>query len=297
MAKFSSAEKQATKQSASIMRQLQGRHIQSVGTVRNYEQSLTKVAAYLKENNLGTLRDLTPEGATNYLAVRGEEISQKSLDMERQAIQSMMQHVTNQLTPGTNLTRVQSELTQALSSRFYEPAQASVIADAQNEANSLATEVALAAGLRAHELYTLRLATERAPDDRPTHAAKFAGRNGVIYTVQGKGGLVREVMIPQHLHQRLELARLNEAMRVQDRAVFYLTHYAIGGGQRWSNSFSAASNRTLGWSRGAHGLRHTYAQQRMKELQKLGHSREEALYLTSLCMGHFRTSITEIYLR
>jgi hypothetical protein len=39
------------------------------------------------------------------------------------------------------------------------------------------------------------------------------------------------------------------------------------GGRNWSNSFSKTSNRAFNWSRGAHGLRHTYAQERMKEIR------------------------------
>jgi integrase len=293
MAKFSSPAKQA----ASVMKQLQGTHIKSVGTVRNYEQALTRVATFLKENNQGTLRQLDTQRAAEYLEIRGQEVNQKSLDMERQAIQSMMQDVTNQLMPGTNLTRTQSELTQALNSRFYEPVQAAVVADAQTEVNALATQIALTAGLRAHELHTLRQATERPADPRPTHEGKFAGRDGVRYTVHGKGGLTREVLIPHSLAQKLESLRHNTAMKITDRSIHYHTHYAIGGGQRWSNSFSAASNRTLGWSRGAHGLRHTYAQQRMQELQKLGYIRDEALLIVSQELGHFRPDICEIYLK
>lgn len=293
MPKFSTPEKQA----ASVMKGLQGKHIQSVGTVRNYENALKQVANHLVENKQGSLRSLTPETAVQYLEQRGQEVSQKTLDMERQAIQTMMRHSTNSLAPGTNLTRVQSELTQALNSRFYESKQAAAVANAQTQANQLATQISLAAGLRAHELLTLRPANERAMDNRPAHEGKFSGRSGALYTVQGKGGLVREVMIPKHLAERLESCRLKEPTTITDRGVNYTSHYQIAGGQRWSNSFSAASSRVLGWSRGAHGLRHTYAQQRMSELQKLGYQRSEALLICSQEMGHFRESITEVYLR
>ncbi|MDN4711067.1 site-specific integrase, partial [Vibrio parahaemolyticus] len=66
---------------------------------------------------------------------------------------------------------------------------------------------------------------------------------------------------------------------------------------KWSNSFSAASKRVLGWSEGAHGLRHSYAQERMHELQKAGFNRDLALETVSQEMGHFRPEITEVYLR
>ena len=61
-------------------------------------------------------------------------------------------------------------------------------------------------------------------------------------------------------------------------------------------SVSAASERALGWSTGAHGLRHSYAQERMAELQA-SLSRDAALTTVSQEMGHFRPEITETYLR
>jgi integrase len=48
---------------------------------------------------------------------------------------------------------------------------------------------------------------------------------------------------------------------------------------------------------GAHGLRWTFAQNRMQELQSHGISRDEALAVVSSEMGHNRPEITEIYLR
>ena len=284
MAKFASA----ARQSAGVIKTLQGGILRSVGTVRNYEQGLTRVAEWMKANriNHGDLRTLSPAQAITYLEQRGELVGQKTLDMERQTLPA-----------GEHLPVVKSEQAQILSSRAYSPDQVALIAAAQQPPNALATAIALAAGLRAHELLTLSPRHERTPDARPAADSKFAGREGVIYTVQGKGGLVREVLIPSHLADRLEHVRLAEPVRITDRGVFYQSQYAIGGGQRWSNAFSAGSVRTLGWSRGAHGVRHSYAQQRMQELQKLGLVRDMALRTVSQEMGHFRPEITETYLR
>ncbi len=142
--------------------------------------------------NHGDLRTLTPAQAITYLEQRGEQVGQKTLDMERQAIQAMMIHVTQTLPAGEHLPVVKSEQAQILSSRAYSPDQVALIAAAQQPANALATAIALAAGLRAHELLTLAPRQEQAADPRPAADSKFAGREGVIYTVQGKGGLVRK---------------------------------------------------------------------------------------------------------
>lgn len=287
-------------QAASVMKSVQGTEIRSVGTVRNYEQALTRVAEWTQQQRLdGGLRGMTPELAVLYLEERGQAVGQKTLDMERQAMQCMLQHVTQQLPPGEPLPVIKSEHQQALESRAYTAAQVDRIVDAQTPKNSLATEIAYAAGLRAHELLTLQPAGERGADQRPALDTKFAGREGerYTYTVEGKGGLVREVCIPRDLAERLEARRLDTPNRVTDRGIHYQSHYDIGGGQSWSNSVSAAADRTLGWSTGAHGLRHSYAQERMTELQNRGLTREQALETVSQELGHFRPEITEVYLR
>lgn len=286
----------AEKQAANVMKQMQGKNLSSVGTVRNYEQRLVIVAKTVNAEFKCGLRDLTVEQAHQYLTDRAAEVGQKTLDMERQAIQSMMQNVTGKLDQGEKLTVIKSESQQNLTSRSYTPEQAKIIAEAQNERNGLATEIAHAAGLRAHEIPTLQRINERSSDERPALTEKFTGREGERYTVEGKGGLVREVQIPKDLAERLEERRFDQPQQITDRGVHYTTHYDIAGGKNWSNSFSAASNRALNWSTGAHGLRHSYAQERMGELQRTMQY-DKALEVVSQEMGHFRPEITEVYLR
>ncbi|MCP6705741.1 site-specific integrase, partial [Klebsiella pneumoniae] len=77
----------AARQATGVIKTLQGDILRSVGTVRNYEQGLTRVAEWMKDNRLnhGNLRTLTPTQAITYLEQRGEQVGQKTLDMERQA--------------------------------------------------------------------------------------------------------------------------------------------------------------------------------------------------------------------
>ena len=207
MAKFAKAEKQA----ASVIKAVQGKVLASVGTARNYEQALKKVAEFARSQQIeGGLRGLTPEKAINYLVQRGQEVGQSTLNMERQAIQYMMQHVTQQLQPNETLQVIKSENAQILQARAYTPEQVNLIAEHQTSKHALATQIAHAAGLRAHELLTLRPLTERTPDQRPALNSKWQGRSGSFYTVEGKGGLIRTVLIPHHLSERLESLRLSE---------------------------------------------------------------------------------------
>lgn len=282
------------------MKRLQGRDgiLKSVGTVRNYQAALTRVAEWIRAERLPVgLQSLTSQQARQYLDMRSQSVGQSALNLERQAIQAMFQHLTHELAVGHTLPVVKSELDQATRSRAYKREQVALVALVQQQRNALATEIAYAAGLRAHELLTLRRADERIADPRPARTEKFQGRTGLFYTVQGKGGLVRQVVIPLALAERLERLSLDKPRRVTDRGVHYQQYYDLAGGHRWSTSYSAASTRALGWSAGAHGLRHSYAQQRMAELQLAGLERVIALETVSQELGHFRPDITEVYLR
>ncbi len=296
MPSFRSAKKQAehavkAKLGISAARHLQKNDlkIHSLGTARNYQQALTRLTKWLQENKLGDLKTLNSKTACAYLELRGQSVKQKMVDQERQAVQLHL---------GIKLSVIKSELVEAIKSRAYSIEQIHLIANAQTHKNRLATEIAHAAGLRAHELLTLRPKSERAASThRQWSTQRFSGRSGEIYTVIGKGGLIREVLIPSFLAKQLEHYRLNTPIKVKDRGIYYQSYYQIGGGKEWSNSFSAASKRVLGWSHGAHGLRHTFAQARMEELQQQGFLYQTALEMVSQQLGHFRPDITEVYLR
>ena len=84
---------------------------------------------------------------------------------------------------------------------------------------------------------------------------------------------------------RLEARQHDETVWVTDRGIRYILRYDIAGGVAWSVSFSGASKRVLGWSRGAHGVRHAYVQKCMQELQRLL-IRTDALETVSQELGH-----------
>ena len=263
--------------------------IHSLGTARGYEQALKGFADYLRQHRLGDLRSATEQEARHYLAERSEMVGQKTLDLDRQAIQI---HLSQRL------EIVSSSKESTLATRSYTPAQVERITHAQSEANSLATRLAYHAGLRAHELLTLRPAGERtASAHRHWSAERFTGREGERYTVVGKGGLAREVVLSRELVTVLEARRLEEPRLVNDRGVHYSQHYDIGGGRGWSQSFSSASKRELGFSNGGHGLRHSYAQERMNELQQSGMRYDQAKATVAQEVGHFDKDTTEAYLR
>ena len=121
----------AEKQASNVLKQIQGSEIKSVGTTRNYEERLTNVAKAANAQFQCGLRELTVQQAHQYLNDRATEVGQKTLDMERQAIQSMMQHVTGKLDKTETLDVIKSEQQQILTSRSYTPEQAQMVANSQ----------------------------------------------------------------------------------------------------------------------------------------------------------------------
>ena len=267
----------------------------SVRTVANYRDCLLQIARHIAAQGL-ELRDLTPETAAEYLESRAADLGQKALDLHRLALQAMLIHVSRRLPEGERLTVVRSLKPHRTVGRAYRPEQIRMVAASQNARNGLSTLIAHAAGLRAHELFTIARPEEQPPDRRPARPEKFAGRPGQDYTVVGKGGLVRVVRLPDDLAGRLEERRRGEPVRVTDRGIHYTSRYDVAAGTAWGASFTGASKRALGWTAGAHGARHAYAQERMSELQRIL-VRADALEAVSQELGHFRPGITETYLR
>jgi integrase len=268
--------------------------IHSCGTARAYAQALKLAAEWDRANGGRGLAILDGPRALAYLTERAELVCQKTLDLDRQAL-AMLPAVGE-------LPRVRSAIRSSghgARGRAYTPEQVRLIAAAQGPRTALATEIAAAAGLRAHELFTLRPSAEQPPSGHRTWSPeRFMGLEPLAhYTVVGKGGLIREVALPSAAAERLEASRLAAPREVEDRGIRYQQHYDVAGGNTWSSSFSQAAKRALGWSTGAHSLRHSYAQQRMDCLQGRGLTYTASLEIVSQEMGHFRGDITEVYLR
>ena len=173
--RFRSKPSDPKKQAAGVVKRLQASRIQSVGTARNYQGRLVQIAARIDV----ALTALAPERAVAYLKGRAVEAGQKTLDMERQAIQAMMVNVTGQLPPGATLPVVKSAEPHRPKPRAYSPAQVRAVAARQDPRNALATEIVHASGIRAHELLTLGR-----PTNSPRTTAATAPRRGLRDTAR-----------------------------------------------------------------------------------------------------------------
>ena len=265
--------------------------IHSDRTFDHYCASVTMAGDWLRdEYGLRHLSEITPAMGQEFLDMRAAVVGQRQLDNDRIALEFV--------TGKGSLERVMLPTDDHKPGRSYTPDQVAFIAASQSERNDLATKIAHSAGLRAHELLTLhRLEGGSSANHRQWREDRFTGREGVRYLVDGKGGLCREVLIPTALADRLEACRNEQPVTVGDRGVRYESHYDIGGGNAWSRSFTDASRRALGWTSGGHGVRHSYAQERMAELQKKGYPYLDARTIVSQELGHFRGDVVEVYLR
>lgn len=296
MARFSPPEKQAKRIGRSLHK---SGAVQSLRTANGYAGALGLYGQWLDERGI-QLQSSTRDDAVTYLDYRSEQVGQAALNLDRQAINAFRKDTLGQ---ADAIAMMRSEATTALKSRAYTPEQIQLVLEHQSEANRFATQLAAAAGLRAHELLTLRPVAERGPSKREWDSWMHLRMSGNRYTVVGKGGLVRTVRIPYALVDVLEKRRLDTPRTVLDRKIRYEQHYNLPGGNNLSKSFSAASKRALGWSNGIHGLRHSYAQQRLQQLcrefQKIPglNGRDRALQIVSHEMGHLRPEITLVYLR
>lgn len=263
-----------------------------------YEYALKNMFIWCRQNfEITRINQITADMAYQYLYERAEYVQQSTLDIDRLAFTVLRNHSKSKLN-NIKIEYVKSNLKTNLTCRLYTRSQIDLIKSHQGIKHALATEISYVAGLRAHELMTLRKIEEQPIDNRKWSKNKYLGREHWIqYSVIGKGGLIREVRLPPHLAEELEKFRRPDLVRVTDRKIYYQSAYDIGYGNNWSSSFSAASKRSLGWSRGAHGARHSFAQKRMSELQNKGLSFEESLKAVSSELGHIRPEITKVYLR
>jgi integrase len=255
--------------------------ITGIGTERVTEQAERRFLEWRGENGLTLDGPFLQSEVIEFLEDFGELHSQASLDTTRLALGRLL---SLKLAPVASLIET---VQQGRATRWDE---IHAIIARQRWRNGLSTLAAHDAGLRAVELHTLRRADEQAPSEHRTWpATMFLGRHdAVVMIVTGKGGLRRQVSLARPLAEELEKRRRAAPVVIVDRNVRYESYYDIGGGQAFSQSYTDASLSALGASCGAHGLRHAFAQRRVRELMALGYELMAAIQLVSHELGHFR---------
>ena len=263
----------------------------SVGSERSHKSALRVFARWLRDAKGKRLRRASTEDAAAFLQWRAETVGQSAVSLGRQAINL-------HLFPSEPLQFVVSQRPCALENRAYSASAMAMLKSSADPDLLLSMELADNAGLRAIELVTIGRPSDQVPSDRPWSQKRFLGRSAFeIFVVRGKGKLFREVAIDAHLAQRLERRRRLGSALVRDRNADLDSFYDLLNGQAFSDAFSNLSSRVLGFSKGAHGLRHGFAQRRRDELLCMGLSLLECVEVLSQELGHFDTKNTLSYLR
>ena len=269
--------------------------IHSTTTLRKHVIDIAKAAEAM---GVKRLKHITPDMAQHYLNQRKElNIAQGTLNNERNYLERVVFYKdrTKKLSNPIATQRQKKALKDT--NRAYTKEQIVLIKKHQFPHNRFATELAYISGLRAQELLTIQRINEATVSPhRIWRDDRFVGLSGVKYIVCGKNGLYREVIFTKEMAEKLEQHRLGEPRTVYDNGAKIQQFYNIAGGHNFSESFSNASKRVLGWSLGAHGLRFSYAQHRIDN----GITDMTYLDIKSIIsqeLGHFRPDITERYLK
>ena len=273
--------------------------VKSVGTARSYRQTF-KLASRFCAQHKTPLGKISKDLANQFLQHRAPQIQNTQLQNERKALEHHLQNIYSN--KNINLDKISSTREPPkLVPRAYSHDQVKLIIKHSSDRQALSTAIAYQAGLRASELLTISRAIDRPVTHRTNEwsSERFTGgrEQWNTYTVIGKGGLPREVKLSDELAQRLEQHRHAEPLLRTDRTIHCNQLYNINGGQTFSQQFGYASRQSLGFSNGAHGLRHAFAQQRLAELMAAGKTAEQAKPILSQELGHWSEKIIERYLR
>ncbi|WP_045407425.1 integrase [Vibrio jasicida] len=265
---------------------------------RTYVEQIRIISKAANDLNVKRLKSITPKMAQDYLNnCRNKGLSQKYLSNIKVALERLVfiQEPNKKLQRVEAIPKYETPLTDK--DRAYTNDQINAVMEHLSPMAQLSTLLALNGGLRVEEILTLQRVNEaEASKARQWDNRRFTGRTlGERYIVTGKNGLRREVMIDSELAKTIESLRLETPKVIYDRGLSFEVRYDLLGGQKFSAAFSKASYQALGWSYGAHGLRFSYAQQRIDcELQDMPYS--DAKLIVSQELGHFREEITERYI-
>ncbi|NOT15473.1 MAG: site-specific integrase [Methylotenera sp.] len=271
-------------------RQFDDKSIKSVGTLRAYIACLKIFFDWCDTNGVSSSTRSSKQFLVAFLEEKAEIYQQKTLCQHRMALNAAFHK---------QLAFIPSKLDTVLHARNYQLSELLQLIQHIQVRNAISILICYFAGLRAHELATLqRLNENTRSSTRSWNGNLFAFEtNHTIYIVTGKGGLKRHVAIPNELVSIIELRRFPTPKTVRDREIYYQQNYDIGFGKSLSQCFTRSSLKHLGWSTGLHGLRHSYAKNRIKKLLSHGYELEAARLIVSQELGHFRSSVVNCYLR
>ncbi len=265
--------------------------VSSVLTEVAHVSALAVYAKWLLKLNGRHLKNSKLQDAKAYLSEIASTKKQSTVSLARQAI-NMHIH------PTTPLVFVTSQVPTIPKNRAYSRKQIDLLCACADPLLRFSILLAADAGLREMELMSIAPKCALSSSARNWSNDRFRGRHGDQgYVVHGKGGLLREVYVSHGLAIELDSHLRPEMLRVRHRGAHLNSYFDLMGGHEFAIKFGRLSKKILGFSNGAHGLRHSFAQNRRDQLICCGFSIEEAIQILSQELGHFSTKNTLAYLR
>jgi len=258
--------------------------VYSYNTKEQYINTATELLKYARDEfGIKDAARLTNEAVNSFLQTKiAQGVARATFDKYSSAIEKFVVGL-NKFQEQHNLPTVsidisesrqiaQEMLEKTIQSRAYSDPQ-SLIANIKDNTFKIIAEAQLAGGFRLSELNHMSL-------------QNFLD-NSVFLVISGKGGLDRQVELPQDIYKSLlELAK--QPNTSNGKFAFDMNEYR--------NELKAAAQASNQSYSGSHGLRWNFAQSKYLELSaKYGEVR--ALQLVSNLLGHSRSDITKHYLK
>lgn len=262
--------------------------IRSRQTCVDYEDCVANFLSFRAEGRVPAEGPFLRSEADEFLFLNSLVWRQKTVDQHRQALNKVL---------CVDLPRYKAGVPTLIRGRAYTDEEINLITAQLGERHGLAVRLLTATGMRALEPLSLTDLDKLPPSpDRPWRDDLFAGvENYILCCTQGKGGLVRQIAVPEAIYGEISSLRFAQPTVVRDRKKSYAPTFDLAAGQALSQAFTRASNKAVGFSLGIHGLRHSYIQRRLHELQELGITYPESLEICAQEAGHFRADITLHY--
>ena len=262
--------------------------IRSRQTSNGYEDCISNFLSFRSEGRVPDDGPYLRTEVEEYLFLNSLVWRQKTLDQHRQALCKIL---------CLDLPRYQAGVPTHICSRAYTSTEINLIVAQMGARHALSVRLISETGMRAFELLTLSDINKSPPSpERPWRDDMFAGLTDfALCSAQGKGGLTRRIAVPRAIYEEINQLRFAQPTIVQDRKKSYTPTFNLAAGQALSAAFTRSSRIALGFSFGLHGLRHSYVQNRLGQLQEQGLSYREALDITAQEVGHFRPEITLHY--
>jgi len=268
--------------------------IYSYGTAETYKDVWHQFADYAKaELGLKDLEKTTAESIADYLEYRIEQGVAFATYMKDAAALAKFENALNLYSEKFNRGNkyhfrevireaakdASKELERADPHRAYDKPDR-LVGAIKSPYSKLAASIQLEGGTRIHETSLVKASQLKGLGNDSITGARV-GR----ISVEGKGGKERTVQVSEATYVKLV------DVIAQDAGKFSIDK------DQYRGDLKAAAAATDQKYTGSHGLRWSFAQERMSTAQEHGHAYEQALKEVSQEMGHERADITEHYLR